>query len=254
MTALQGLWDKRSGTLSLKAVEDTLFPTASSSRIVRTSTSQVTGRTYKYSVTVLRTLDPQEYMDIFHRLARYALDQTPPPPPVTWNSLGKLAREVGLLTKNVLRHVVFWFKGYDIEETALWTLSRSWSDLLATGPFATRPSRDGASLTHVDRSPDDAARLFVQALFDQIRAGFQNDWKDKPTKGMVRLLLFHCLRILTREGFSIPKQSLPERDFYFDSPSTDLLSKPVSPSRLAQGRRSRQELRRFPVPRGHGTL
>ena len=255
MTALRDLWDERSGTLSLKEVETTLFPKASPSHpIVRSSTSEVTGRRYKHSVQVLRTLDPQEYMDIFHRLARHALDRTPPPSPVTWNSLGKLAGEVGLLTQDVLRHVVFWLEGHDIGEITLWTLSRSWSDLLGAGPFATRPSRNGGSLTHADRSPDEAARLFIQALFDQIQAGFQNDWKDEATKGMVRLLLFHCLRMLTGEGLFIPIQTLHERGTSSGKPSTNPLSEPVSDSRLAQGPRSRQDLRRLPVPRGHGAL
>ena len=232
-----------------------LFPKASPShQMVRVSTSQVTGRKYKHSVQVLRTLDPQEYMDIFHRLARHALDRIPPPSPVTWDYLAELAREAGLLTQHVLRHVVFWFEGHDIDEIALWTSSRSWSDLLGAGPFATRPSRNGGSLTHADRSPEEAARLFIQALFDQIRVGFQNDWKDGAIKGMVSLLRFYCLRMLTGEGLSFPKQTLPEREISFEKPSTNLLSEPVSDSRLAQGPRSRQDLRRLPVPRGHGTL
>ena len=167
--------------------------------------------------------------------------------------MGKLAREVGLLTNNVLRHVVFWFEGHDIDETALWTSSRLWSDLLGAGPFATRPSRNGGSLMHADRSPDEAARLFIQALFDQIQAGYQNDWTDKATKEMVTLLRFHCLPMLNGEGLSIPTQTLPGREIACGKPSTDLLSGPVSDSRLAKGPRSRQDLRRLPVPRGHGT-
>ena len=52
---------------------------------------------------------------------------------------------------------------------------------------------------------------------------------------MVRLLLFYYLRRLTGEGFSTPKQTLPEREMSFGKPSINLLSVPVSDSRLAQG-------------------
>ena len=255
MTALQGLRAQSSGALSLKDVEHTFFPKASPSpHTVRSSTSQVTGKTYKHSVKILLTLDPQEYMNIFHRLARRALDRTPPPSPVTWNDLGKLALEVGLLTKDVLRHVAFWFAGHDIDETFLRTPSRSWSDLLGAGPFATRASRNGSSLTHADQSPDEAARLFIQALFDQIRVGFERDWKDEATKEMVRWLLFLYRRMLTGEGVSTPQETLPKREKSVGTPSTHLLSVPVSDSRMARGPRSRPGLRRPPVSPGHGTL
>lgn len=236
-------------------MENHFFPKASpSDQIVFSSRSQVTSRTYKHSVKILRTLDPQEYTDIFDCLAQHALDRSPPPSPVTWNYLGALVRGVGLLTQDVLRHIVFWFEGHDVDETVLRTPSRSWSDLLAAGPFATRPSLNGGSLMHAGRSPDEAARLFIQALFDQIRAEFQEDWKDEATKRMVSLLPFRYLRILTGEGLSTSRQTLPERGTFFGKPSTHLLSMPVSDPRLAQGPQPRQGLRRLPVARDHETL
>lgn len=211
MTILQNLWDERSGTLSLREVESKFFPKASSSHhIVRSSTSRVTSSTYKHSVKILQTLDPQEYTDIFDRLAQYAMDRTPPPSPVTWNYVSKLVREVGLLTKDVLRHVVFWFEGDDVDEIVLRTPSGLWSDLLAAGTFATRPSLNGGSLMHANQPPGKAAGIFVQALFDQIRAGLKEDWKDEATNKMVRLLLFHGLRILTGEGPSTSKTNPPQ--------------------------------------------
>lgn len=162
MLALQCLWDKRNRTLSLRNVENKFLPKASPSHpIICSSTSQVTSTTYKHSVKVSQTLDSQEYTDIFDRLAQHALKRVRPPSPVTWNYLGKLVREVGLLTKDVLRHVVFWFEGHDVDETVLRTSSRSWSDLLAAGPFAARRSLNGGSLMHAEQSADEAARLFI---------------------------------------------------------------------------------------------
>ena len=192
MTKLKGLWSRDSGTLSLGDVEALFFPKASrTQRINRSSSSQVTGKTYSHIVKVLGQMDPGDYVKTFDRLARYAVDQTRLPPSVYWDLLVKVAFGSGLLTNGVLRHIMFWFKGHDLAEGPVETQVYTWTDLLKVGPFATRASVDSDMMIHADKSPDEAARLFIQALFDKIRGtdGVEHDWDTEAVKTLVRLPL-----------------------------------------------------------------
>ena len=196
---LKDLWGRENGRLTLDTLEKKFFPRASQTqRVNRISTSQVTGKTYTYSVKVLRALDNEEYTELFDCLARRAMttDQTPLPPPVNWDVLSKLIREVGVLTNAVLRHIIFWFEGFYLADDSPQTPSRSWSDLLATGPFVTREFLDSGSSMHADKPPDEAARLFIQALFDQIRDKSEHGWNDETVKKLVRRPFIEEIKML----------------------------------------------------------
>lgn len=188
---LKELWSKESGTLSIDTIEKKFFPKVSKTqRFTRSSLSRVTGKTYVHSIKVLEGLDHGDYTELFDCLAKRAMDQTPLPPPVNWDVLSKLVRGVGVLTKSVLHHIIFWFEGHHLPGDLLQDPSRSWSDLLGVGPFATRASLSGAFLLHADQSPDEAAQLFVQALFDQIRDSLEYEWDNEAAKRLVGPLSF----------------------------------------------------------------
>ena len=203
MTKLKSLWSRASRTLDLEELEAMFFPKGAS-RIQRanlSSLSPVTGKTYTHSVKVLTTFDRGDYTRVFDCLAKYAIDQTPLPPSVTWNLLSTLARGCGLLTNDVLRHIMFWFDGHDLEGPSKDT-SYSWADLLSSRPFAKRASPNDGSLMHADKSPNEAARLFVQALFDKIRRadGLEHDWQNESATRLVRWSLSYEIKLLIDQG------------------------------------------------------
>lgn len=186
MGKLKVLWSGEGGTLSLDKVISKFFPKPKRGDLGHRSFSEVTKKSYLHSVTILTKLDPGDYVKAFDSLARYAIDQIPLPPFVNWEMLIKLAHEAGRVTKDVLRHIVFWFEGEDhVDTLSLLTAPVfSWPDLLSAKLFAERAPLNSGPLMHEDKSADELASHFVQALFDQIRAGFELDWKDEAAKNL----------------------------------------------------------------------
>lgn len=230
MTKLKVLWSGEDGTLSLDKVVSKFFPKPKRGDLIHRSTSQVTKNTYVHSVALLTNLDPEDYIKAFDCLARYAVDQTPLPSFVNWEMLIKLAHEVGRVTKDVLRHIAFWFMGVDHAEVLL--LSNApvspWSELLDFQIF------NNGSLVHEDKTSSEAAQHFIQALFDQIRVGF-DDWKDEAAKNLVRLPKFYGVLLLTEEGCPNTDQFPSKGKIPLARPSVSVLSRSLSISRLAQG-------------------
>lgn len=241
MASLKGLWSRESGILSLGDLEAKFFPKASrTQRIVRSSSSQVSGKTYSHGVKILTTLDPEHYTKAFDCLARHAINQTPIPPSVSWDLLNKAVRGGSAsLTSDVLCHIMFWFGRPDLVDGLSQNSVYSWTDLLSAGPFATRPSLSNGLLLHVDKSPNEASRHFVQNLFDMIRStdGVEQDWEDndKAAMRLVRLPLLYEIKILTSPSLSTTTRFSSERQRSFREPSAYMLSRPFPISCMAQG-------------------
>ena len=252
---LKALWSDESGTLSLDNVVALFFPKSNrNQRIHRSFLSHVTGTRYTHSVRMLTTMAARDYTTMFDCLAKYAIDRTPLPPSVHWDLLTKLANGSGLLTNDVLRHVLFWFGGLETAEDG--TPLNSWVDRLSAGPFATRASVNGGVSMCADKSSGEAARIFVQALFDKIRGAddIEHDWENEAAKQLVRIPLFCEISMLTSEGQANPQRILSERKSPCRGPSACVLPGPVPKSCLEQGCCSRQELRRLSISRSDGGL
>lgn len=119
MVKLKGLLSTNSGTLRLESLEAMFFPKAPKGGngapwASVTSSSSVTEKKYSHVVKILKKHDPGDYIQIFDCLAKYAKDQTPLSHFVDWVLLAKLAHGSGSLTNAILRHIMFWFEGYDL--------------------------------------------------------------------------------------------------------------------------------------------
>lgn len=185
---LKGVWQLGGGSQSLEYLEAKFFPKRLPLQENHlSSSSQTTGMTYKHTLKTFQSLGRDDYVTVFDCLARHMIDRTPLPSFITRTRLSTLVHQAGSWTAQVLHHVMFWYGSHGLLGRMSNDPSCQWLDLLAAGPFALHSSPPSESLIHGNKPPREAARLFVHALFDQLRTdvGRQHVWGDDATVELV---------------------------------------------------------------------